>query len=104
MGFALTAGLLIYVLHRLDRTAPDEPVPNGLRDHPHFVALTTYHAQVFHLAAVAFYLDADTLGGAAILIWLPAAVITAVHWSQLRLRNDEGASAPLPERETAVRT
>jgi len=59
---------------------------------------------VFHLAVVAFVLDADTLGGAAVLIWVPAAVITAVHWSQLRLRREEavgeGARAldgPAPE-------
>ncbi len=84
LGFALTAGVLLLVLHRLDRAAPDQPV-SGLRDHPHLVALVTYHAQVFHLAAVAFYLDADTLGGAAVLMWVPAAVLTAVHWSHLRL-------------------
>ncbi len=65
-----------------------EVVPEGVRAHPHLVALVTYHAQVFHLAAVAFYLDADTLGGAAVLMWVPAAVITAVHWSHLRLEHE----------------
>jgi putative membrane protein len=84
VGFAATAGILLAVLHRLDRDAPDEEVPGGVRDHPHLVALITYHAQVFHLAGVAFYLGADTIGGAAVLIWVPAAVITAVHWSSLR--------------------
>jgi hypothetical protein len=83
IGFAATMGIMLLALQRLDRDAPDAPVRGGLRDHPHLVALVTYHAQVFHLAAVAFYLDADTLGGAAVLIWVPAAVITAVHWSQL---------------------
>jgi len=104
VGFAATAAILILVLHRLDRDAPDAVVERGLRDHPHLVALITYHAQVFHLAVVAFVLDADTLGGAAVLIWVPAAVITAVHWSQLRLRREEavgeGARAldgPAPE-------
>ncbi len=91
VGFAATAAILIGVLHVLDRGAPDEQVSGGLRDHPHLVALVTYHAQVFHLAAVAFYLDADTLGGAAVLIWVPAALITAVHWSQLRLAAGAGA-------------
>lgn len=88
VGFAATAGILLAVLHRLDRDAPDEAVPGGGRDHPHLVALITYHAQVFHLAGVAFYLGADTIGGAAVLIWVPAAVITAVHWSSLRLQRD----------------
>jgi uncharacterized membrane protein len=84
VGFAATAGILIAVLHVLDRDAPDVTVARGLRDHPHQVALITYHAQVFHLAAVAFWVHADTIGGAAVLMWVPAAVITAVHWSQLR--------------------
>jgi len=88
VGFAGTAGVLLLVLHRLDRDAPRAVVAGGLRDHPHLVALVTYHAQVFHLAGVAFYLEADTVGGAAILMWVPAAVITAVHWSQLRLQRD----------------
>lgn len=92
LGFALTSGILIFVLHRLDRAAPDEAVPGGLRDHPHLVSLITYHGQVFHLAAVAFYLSADTLGGAAVLIWVPAAVITTVHWSQLRLQRERQVS------------
>ncbi|MGH2686506.1 MAG: carotenoid biosynthesis protein [Actinomycetota bacterium] len=83
VGFAITAGVLVLALHLLDRGAAQVPVA-GLTRHPHLVALITYHAQVFHLAAVAFYLDADTLAGAAVLMWVPAAVITAVHWSQLR--------------------
>lgn len=89
LGFAGTAGVLLLLLHRLDRDAPDREVPRGLRDHPHLVALLTYHGQVFHLAAVAFYLDADTLGGASILMWVPAAALTAVHWSALRLQRSQ---------------
>lgn len=105
VGFAATAAILLAVLHRLDRDAPDEEVPGGVRDHPHLVALITYHAQVFHLAAVAFYLGADTIGGAAVLIWVPAAVITAVHWSSLRLQRDGEAhdTAREPAREPLER-
>jgi uncharacterized membrane protein len=84
IGFAITSGLLVALLHLLDRDGPDAAVDEPLR-HPHLVALITYHAQVFHLAAVAFVLEENTLGGAAVLMWVPAAVITAVHWSQLRL-------------------
>jgi uncharacterized membrane protein len=87
LGFALTSGIMILVLHRLARDEPQEVVPKGIREHPHLVALITYHGQVFHLAAVAFVIDADTIGGAAILMWVPAAVITAVHWSHLRLQH-----------------
>ncbi len=102
VGFAATAGILIAVLHVLDRDAPDEVVRGRVRDHPHFVALTTYHAQVFHLAAVAFYLDADTIGGSAVLMWVPAAVIVAVHWSQLRdgHRRDEANPASTLTRQS----
>jgi putative membrane protein len=96
VGFAATAAILLLVLHRLDSDAPTERVPGGLRDHPHLVALITYHAQVFHLAAVAFYLDADTLGGAAVLMWVPVAVVTAVHWSQARLREVDRHADALP--------
>lgn len=105
VGFAATAAILLAVLHRLDRDAPDEEVSGGVRDHPHLVALITYHAQVFHLAAVAFYLGADTIGGAAVLIWVPAAVITAVHWSSLRLQRGGEAhdTAREPAREPLER-
>jgi putative membrane protein len=92
LGFAATVGILVYMLHRLDRDAPDAPVPGGLRTHPHAVALLTYHAQVFHLVAVAFYLEADTIAGSGVLMWVPVACVTAVHWSQLRLRDREPRS------------
>jgi putative membrane protein len=103
VGFAVTAAILIATLHWLDRDAPDVAVPQGVRAHPHLVALITYHAQVFHLAVVAFYLHEDTVAGAALLMWIPAAVITAVHWSQLGLQGkrqrgdapDEAARLPL---------
>lgn len=93
LGFAATAGILLLVLHRLDGDAPDVEITAGLREHPHLVSLITYHAQVFHLAAVAFWLGEDTVGGAAILLWVPPAVIVAVHWSQLRLGRREGERA-----------
>ncbi|MGH9273209.1 MAG: carotenoid biosynthesis protein [Acidimicrobiales bacterium] len=89
VGFAATAGILILGLHLLAGDEPDEPIADGLRAHPHLVALITYHGQVFHLAVVAFVLNADTLGGAAVLMWVPAGVITAVHWSQLKLQRQE---------------
>jgi uncharacterized membrane protein len=92
VGFALTAAVLLVTLHVLDGDAPDASVA-GLSKHPHLVALITYHAQVFHLAAVAFWIGADTMGGAAVLMWVPAGVVTAVHWSQLRLRREQSEPA-----------
>jgi uncharacterized membrane protein len=87
VGFALTAGVLLAMLFRLDRAAPDLPV-DGVRAHPHLVALLTYHGQVFHLAAVGFWIGANTIAGAAVLIWVPAACITAVYWSRLRIERE----------------
>jgi putative membrane protein len=102
VGFALTAGLLILLLHRLDTGSEDREVPEGVRAHPHAVALLTYHGQVFHMAGVAFYLGEDAIGGASLVIWVPAAVITAIHWSSLRIQRDQRAAlAAAPER-TAV--
>jgi hypothetical protein len=73
--------VLLATLHWLDRDSPPGVVPGGLRDHPYTTALITYHAQVFHLAVVAFVIGADTIGGAAIIMWAPAAAITAVQWA-----------------------
>ncbi|MEY2402851.1 MAG: hypothetical protein QOD38_402 [Acidimicrobiaceae bacterium] len=99
IGFAATAAILLAVLFRMDRAAPDLPV-DGLRHHPHLPALLTYHGQVFHMAVVAFWIGAHTIGGAAILIWVPAACMTAVYWSRLRItrdgRTDLGRSTPRP--------
>jgi len=83
LGFAATAAVLLAVLFRLDRAAPDVTVPS-VWSHPHLIALITYHAQVFHLAVVAFVIGADTIGGSTFLMWIPAACVTAVHWSDLR--------------------
>ena len=97
IGFAATAAVLLAVLHVLDGDSPQGVVAGGLRDHPYAVALITYHAQVFHLAAVAFWIGADTIGGSAILMWVPVAVVTAVLWSHLRLEHEReltGAGEP----------
>ena len=92
VGFAATAAVLLATLHWLDRDAPQGVVAGGLRDHPYTTALITYHAQVFHLAAVAFWIGADTIGGSALLMWVPVAVVTAVLWSQLRLQHEREAA------------
>ena len=67
------------------------------RDHPHLVSLVTYQTLLAGLAIVAVVLGADEIGGSALLIWVPAAAITAVTWSNLRQvdaveRSPRGAS------------
>ena len=102
IGFAATAAVLLATLHVLDGDSPQGVVAGGLRDHPYAVALLTYHAQVFHLAAVAFWIGADTIGGSAILMWVPVAVVTAVLWSHLRLQHEAEASTPAVGQRRAV--
>ena len=82
-GFALTALLLVGLLTWLARGDADESVA-GIRHHPHALALLTYHGQVAWLAIVAVYLGATELGGSALLMWVPAAAVTAVFWSNQR--------------------
>src|SRR3954465_14871046 len=83
LGFTLTAVLLVGLLTWLARGDADLPVA-GFRRHPHALALLTYHGQVAWLAIVAVVLGETELGGSALLIWVPAAAITAVFWSNLR--------------------
>jgi uncharacterized membrane protein len=100
LGFAATAAVLLAMLFALTRDEPDQGV-EGLRHHPHLPALLTYHGQVLHLAVVAFVIGgvpADTIGGSFFLMWVPAAALTAVHWSHLRATRSatgpgQGASA-----------
>ena len=90
LGFALTAAILLAILHALAGDDADRAVPGVLR-HPHLGALITYLAQVLHLAIVAFVIGADTIGGAAFLMYVPLAAMVAVYWGSLR------ATAPATE-------
>jgi len=102
VGFTLTAGLLIGLLTWLAREDEDVPVTNW-RQHPHLVALTTYNAQLAWLAVVACVVGATEIGSAAILIWIPAAAMTALYWSALRApaAGPPAAAAPAAAAPTA---
>jgi uncharacterized membrane protein len=93
-GFTLTSVVLVGVLSVLARREPDAAVRTWTA-HPHLLALVVYHVQVFHIAVVAFVIGADALGGAAFLLWVPIAGMTAVHWTTLGL----GVSRSEQERE-----
>lgn len=82
IGFAVTSAIVLGVLFWMTRAEPNVAV-EGLRHHPHLTALITYNAQVLHMAIVAWVIDADALGGAAVLIWIPAIALIAVYWSVL---------------------
>ncbi|MDX1511266.1 MAG: carotenoid biosynthesis protein [Nitriliruptorales bacterium] len=75
----LTVGLATW----LGRDQADEPV-DGLLRHPHFVALLTYHGQLVWLGTTAVWLGETELGGSVLLMWVPAALVTAVAWSNQR--------------------
>ncbi|MGH8983082.1 MAG: carotenoid biosynthesis protein [Acidimicrobiia bacterium] len=92
LGFTATAAVLLAILFSMTRDERDRSVA-GLRHHPHLVALLTYNGQVAHLAIVALVIGgatADAIGGSFFLMWIPAAAITAVHWSHLRLNRNVG--------------
>lgn len=91
LGFALTSGALLVLLFALTRDEPDAPAA-GLVRHPHFSALLTWHVQVFHIAVIGFVVGADAIAGSAFLMWIPAALVTAVHWSHLRAARALGSS------------
>jgi putative membrane protein len=82
-GFLLTAGVLVAALTYMMRAEPDRPVRRWI-EHPHLTSLITYHGQLVMMTAVAIHLGAVELGGSAVLMWIPAAAITAVYWSTLR--------------------
>ena len=69
-------------------------VDGGLLRHPHFGALLTWHAQVFHMAVIAFVVGADSIGGSAFLMWMPAAAVTAVYWASISPRSRRREAAP----------
>ena len=83
LGFTLTAVMLVGWLTWLARDDADRPVAS-FRQHPHAIALLTYHGQIAWLAIVAVVLGETELGGSALLIWVPAAAVTALLWSALR--------------------
>ncbi len=85
VGFTATAAVLLGVLTWMAKDEPDLPVACW-REHPHLVSLLTYHGQIVWLAVVAVVLGADEIGGSAALMWVPAAAVTAVLWSNLRPR------------------
>src|SRR5437868_8927412 len=97
LGFALTSLVLLSILFWLGRAEPDRVVSSTIVRHPRFGALVTWHAQVFHMAVVAFVVGADDIGGSAVLMWVPAAAVAAVYWASIspraQRRAGTGASA-----------
>ena len=86
VGYIGTSVVLVGSLALLTRNDPQGEVPTWTR-HPHLIALQTYHAQIAMMVGVALWIGgptADAIAGAALLIWVPVAFVTAVLWSQQR--------------------
>jgi hypothetical protein len=100
LGFAGTAAILLGTLFAMARAEPPGPV-EGILHHQRFPALITYNAQAAHLAIVAFVIGgipADTIGGSFFLMWIPAAAITAVLWSNFRAQRTRSEQPAEPAR------
>jgi putative membrane protein len=82
-GFALTAGILLAVLFWFARDDPDHFIANPWR-HPNLIPLVTYHGEIVIVAIAGWWIGANTIASAAVLLWVPVAAMTAVHWSALR--------------------
>jgi uncharacterized membrane protein len=83
VGFTLTAAILIAVLSSMTKAEPNRPIAQW-SDHPHLIALVTYNCQIAWLAVVAAVLGANEIAGSALLMWVPAAALVAVVWSNLK--------------------
>ena len=108
LGFTLTSVILVGLLTWLAADEPNRPVA-GLLQHPRLAGLGGCLGQLFFMAGTALWVsrttqdpavarDAATLAGAAILILVPAAMMTAVYWRSLRVQ-----SVPVVVREKSHR-
>lgn len=96
VGYAGVSALALGLLAGMTRNEADRRIPH-LVEHPHLVALITWHVQWLHLAAWLIAAGHEPLGGSAILMYVPAATMTAVLWSRLR-------QLPLPVSAAAAGT
>jgi len=93
LGFTLTSAILVGLLTWLAADEPRRPV-HGLLHHPRLAGLGGTLGQLFFMAGTALWVSRTTadaavaeqaaaLAGAAVLILVPAALMTAVYWRSL---------------------
>jgi hypothetical protein len=83
VGWLCVSALLCGSLAYLTRDEENRGVPS-LMQHPLFPCLITFVVATLHVSVVALVIGEATLGGAGLIIWLPAAAVIAVLWPQLR--------------------
>lgn len=105
LGFTLTVGLLVGLLTWLMRDEPTVDVDRALA-HPRLGALGGFAGQVLFMTGTAFVVArtnddpavvalADALAGSTVIIFLPLALMTAVHWRSLSLARRSALDAPV---------
>jgi uncharacterized membrane protein len=105
VGFFCTSGILIGVLTVMMRNEPRHPVPRLLR-HPRLPAMLTYLGEVIFMTVTAAVValkenaeiasTADSLVGAAMIIYIPMFLVVAVYWRSLPQAGSSVAPAPTP--------
>jgi hypothetical protein len=106
LGFTLTSVLLVGLLTWLAADEPCRPVA-GLLRHPRLGGLGGTLGQLFFMTGTAFWVsrttpdvaaakEAAALAGAALLILVPAALMTAVYWHSLGAQQRAGARGREP--------
>jgi uncharacterized membrane protein len=98
IGFTLTAGILVGVLTWLMRDEQDEAVDRPLAN-PRLGAIGAFAGQIVFMAVTMFVVArttddravaslADAIAGSAVLLFVPLALMTAVHWRTLALARE----------------
>jgi putative membrane protein len=111
LGFALTSAVLIGVLTWLSHDEIPEPV-STLTTHPRLGAIGGYLGQVVFMAVTAFVVArrtgdpavaqrADALAGGAVIVFLPAVLLVAIHWGALS-KNADAAAADATAIDTPI--
>jgi len=92
VGWLCVSALLCGLLAYLTRDEANSAVAS-VRRHPLLPCLITFAVVTLHVTVAALVIGEPTLAGVGLIIWLPAAAVTAVLWPQLRAAEAARASA-----------
>lgn len=94
VGWLVVSATLCGVLAAISPHHAAQPVARAVR-HPLLPCFIVFLIQNFHLAVVALFIGERTLGGAGFIIWIPALVVAAVLWVEMRAAARARASAEI---------